>query len=146
MIIHEFYSDIYPIQFWVLINPSREQIDNTFEPKDENTTNSILDDGWVACTSVMNVKKDTRKYGVYVAILRPDKMTVGALAHEACHAVDRIYSHIGADCVDIGGEPHAYFVEWIVRCIDEAIQDNKKENKMNKLKCGGGKTKPPKKK
>jgi len=143
MIIHEFYSDIFPIQFWVLINPSQEQIDDVFEPKDRDASNEIIGN-WKACVSEINIKKDTDKYGIWVALLELDKITPGVLAHEACHITDTIYTHLGAKLIDLGGEPHAYFMEWVVRCMDEAITDNKKE-KMNKLKCGG-KKKPPIKK
>ena len=144
MIIHEFYPEIYPVLFWVIENPNVKQLYESFSYHDD-TIQEIREfnkDG-VALTFQLMIKNDTLKYGVVVTLNRPKDLKPWSMAHEACHVSNFIYNYIGADEVDLGGEPHAYFIEWITKCIYEVVNETKNKN-MNKLKCGG--KKPPIKK
>jgi hypothetical protein len=122
MEIHEFDPVIYPVKLWVLIDASVEEINKNFERDNDKHNPICLEDFWTACASCINTKLDTKEFGVYIVIIKANKITPGVLAHEACHLSDTIYNHIGATQIDLGGEPHAYLTEWIVDSICKVVK------------------------
>jgi hypothetical protein len=144
MIIHEFDPVIFPVKLWILENPSVKKIKENFIPLDKNffVPNEFSEDG-IAYTSRISKNTYSNKYGVWICILRKKDMKDGDYAHEACHAVNEIYNYVGADNIDLGGEPHAYFVGWVADCIYEVVKTTNKKS-IDKMAKKTTKTMPKK--
>ena len=56
---------------------------------------------------------------IYVAFDNEAKLSY--INHETCHVVNTIYDNIGADNIDLGGEPHAYLTEYIFELIYKTL-------------------------
>lgn len=49
------------------------------------------------------------------------------IVHETCHIVNRLYDNIGAEQVNLGGEPHAYLIEYVFDIVYNALNKLKPE-------------------
>ena len=117
--VHRFSMDIYPLQLDVVINPTKDFIESNYEYYDQKENVKFPEMPWVAYAyRAANLK--TKDYTMLV-MFNPDyKITPETMAHEASHVADYTWSHICEN--SIGKEAHAYLVEWVVKCMCQAIK------------------------
>ena len=119
MTIHEYNPTIYPIKLWVIESPSSD-INNKFKYlKTDSDYLYKIKDQFIASTSGIVYNVETDKFGIIITLDDIDDLTPGMMAHEACHAAGEIYNHLGEDTIPFESEANAYFVQWIVTCINE---------------------------
>jgi len=136
MTIHEFDPEIYPVKLWIVVDED-DSLCDMFKYKVNNKPIELDDEDesdWIASTSNMVVKNDTKKYGVIISLNNYREIEPKYMAHEACHFTNYVYNYIGAKEVDLGGEQHAYFLDWTVGCIDSVVKTIKSNNKMTTKK------------
>lgn len=80
-----------------------------------------------AMTSTIVKRRSTGKYGVVVAFNSKETIDNSTLAHEAVHAANNIFADLGVGYTLEEDESLAYFVGWIVKCLDKALRDSRKE-------------------
>jgi hypothetical protein len=116
--IHEFNPVIYPVKIWVVVNPKRGQIIENFKYLDGKNIEIESDmKNIVACVfDKPLIRSRTGKYGFLIVI--NEKLHVGEIAHESCHAVGSIYNYLGVKFSTIEDEPNAYLTGWVASCID----------------------------
>jgi hypothetical protein len=115
-IIHEFSPEIYPVKLWVTITndlkgvaerfneyPSMESYDTYFSPKVDAFVDTVSE-------------KEIKSIGFIVVFKKKEYCDEGTIAHEATHISDRLWDHLGEEVK--GREANAYFVEWVVNCIN----------------------------
>lgn len=135
MIIHEFKNGIYPTRLWITTNLDSKEISKLFSlHHDKSQYNLDISDDWIAHTSPLLVRNSDGKYGVLISINIDDEFDTAIAAHEACHYTNIVYDYICEDSVNLGGEQHAYFMEWAVRSILDVVKTTKEENKMSTKK------------
>jgi len=131
-IIHQFDPVIYPARVWIGINIPFYDVKEKFYGLDisleraEITEKEYFPDTFsTARTYTVSDKKDGW-IGTLVVLWQPKKCDVGIMAHEAVHCADFICESFGIESRGFsGGEPYAYLLQWIVRCIEKV--------KLNKL-------------
>jgi hypothetical protein len=143
MKVHEFDPVIYPIKLWVVTNQD-ESVCDMFKYKYNGKSVEIEDDDnidWIAVTTNMVIENSTNNNGIIVTLGSNYEITPKVMAHEACHISSNIYDFIGAKEINLGGEQHAYFLDWIVGCIDSVVKttNNKSDMAKKTIKKGTGK-------
>lgn len=134
--IYEFNPIIYPFRLWVGMNVPKKDIANKFyaykvgENEICDITEQNLEHSNTAATTFPVCDKEDNWIGAFVHIWRKDKCSVGVMAHEAVHVCDFLSDRLGLvgeiDNLFSHGEARAYFIEWVVNCINEV--------KLNKVK------------
>lgn len=117
--IREFNPDIYPIKLWVSFGKF-SQVAELFWTGNGNTA-PIVPDFYGASTHMVRRRQSPQYYGVLIHFENNATASLDNIAHEATHAVDFIWNHIGE--TEPGAEATAYLVGWMVRCINKAKKD-----------------------
>lgn len=130
MDIYKYSNGIFPFKLWVVINGNHEKLSKAFIYFKEKTPYVHEDHGAIesepltAYTSKLVMDTKTNEIGVIVA-LGNCEITAGYMAHEACHVAGILYDYIGELEIPIQSESHAYFIQWIVECISNSIENGK---------------------
>ena len=121
-IIHEFDPVIYPVKLWVSITTDLKSLSDRFcnvGTKSDIDTSFV--DNHEAATYYVQQKEKPTYYGVLIATTAKHYLTTKLIAHEATHAADFIWKHVGEQ--DIGDEANAYLVGWIAECCEKIIKN-----------------------
>lgn len=122
--IYEFDCHIYPRKLWVAIGSTTEELRSTFLP---DTINDMDEDCDAEVSNTGICDKERNVSGVLIRFRSKSVMTPPTIAHESCHAMMEVLSQVGAFPTPDHQEPAAYFIGWIVKCINET--KNYKPNK-----------------
>ena len=129
--VFEFDPQIYPIKFWILINPTKESLDRGFVNLDDNklnidsiSLNKDLTDAFVYNTAVKLVK--TGAYGLLLCVNNIDYLSTSSIAHESTHLSGYLWDYVGEHEISSDTEANAYLVGWFAKCIDQVITKLKK--------------------
>lgn len=120
----EFDPVIYPRLLWVVKGGAFEEIQATFKPVSEERELEITYTNFGAWECPVERKCDAC---LGVVVWFPRKMKVGDMAHEATHAALDIFGDLGIDADRDNNEHLAYFIGWIVDCIDK-VRKTKRTN------------------
>lgn len=121
--IYQFNPEIYPYKIWVTISNKLGNITDTFVETSLLEMVFIGDDELrEASTCFVRTKLYPHYYGSVIVFNSKKYMTLKNIAHEAVHAANQLWSHVGER--DTGEEANAYLVGWIAKCIGE-VKDGK---------------------
>ena len=114
---YEYNPVIYPRLLWVAIEVELKDLKEAFDelPGDDD---GVEYDG-VVYEKVS--RKSDKRYGVLACFPSRKVMTMSVLCHEASHIVDNIEEQTG---IEHGGEPSAYLIGWVAKCLNEARLNN----------------------
>ena len=116
--IHGFDPEIYPIKLWVAVSVDLSVISRNFKYYPSGDEIEITaPDKFVALTHL--VEDQDKFIGILMAFRNKSWATSDYIAHEATHAARFIWDHLGEG--QTGIEADAYLVQWIVKCINTAI-------------------------
>ena len=134
MDVYEFDPQVYPIKFWVLINPTQESIDKTFKSLDGSDNKYGVDSRscYASVWSKILENRQTGKWGFILCVNSPKEFTPDKMTHEAVHLAGELWNHIEAEHIYIDDEPNAYLTGWFVECMIDALKDYKSQNKKKK--------------
>ena len=126
---YEIKTDNYPSYRFISDNHRLEINDAFFALVDDNIKCEIpsgyLEDkgDFVAAFATIVCSKSEGWPGVCIFIKNKKHITVRDMAHEAVHAADFIFEHLGLRHSGFDdGEAYAYLVGYISNCIDAAIK------------------------
>ena len=114
---YEYNPVIYPRLLWVAIGAELKDLKEAFDELPD-------DDDGVEYNGVVYEKvnrKSDKRYGVLACFSSRKVMTMSVLCHEASHIVDNIEEQTG---IEHGGEPSAYLIGWVAKCLNEARLNN----------------------
>lgn len=118
--IYEYDPIIYPRKLFVVDTLDEETL-SEFCELDGKVVVPLKD--CYAMTSIVVKRRSTGKYGVLVAFNPKEQIDNSTLAHEAVHAANNIFHSIGLGYTLEDDEALAYFVGWIVKCLDKTLRD-----------------------
>ena len=121
--IEKFNPILYPIQLFVSFGENLGLYLSNFVERDGS---EIIDTNWDKANAFVFYdicEKDTGLWSILIAFRTKKVAEIGIVAHESKHAADRIFEHIGEE--NMVSEPHAYLVEWVANCINEAKNKRK---------------------
>ena len=107
---------IYPRRLCVAIGMNQEDANKCFEGR----KGEILKVDFSNCAAVTydGVRiKSSRENCSFINFASKDSMRMGVCCHEASHSCEDIEKDL---CIEHGGEPSAYLIEWIASCINKA--------------------------
>lgn len=117
-LLYEFDPVIYPRKLWVYIGSDEDYINRYFHENGSDKRLSFeTNSEWDGLTLTEVVRNDTNMVGILVIFRNKADMRMGIVCHEASHAVDAIENII---CMEHGGEPSAYLLEWVCKSINLA--------------------------
>lgn len=129
-IIHEFDTTIYPFKIYIACNPDYEFINETFSELSSECNFSQIEKGrfdnhrGIVMTTYFICHLSQRQMGILFIIWDKRQVDVGTMTHEAIHAANLIFDHLG---MDKGGffigndECHCYLAGFISNCIDKVL-------------------------
>ena len=116
---------IYPVKLHVAFSPNLKFAWEGYRRGD----GTCLKGEWeerVKAYTFSNVKEvETGKHVVLVVFRSKKAATIPTIAHEAKHVADFIFEDIGMTFLTC--EPHAYLLEWAVKCMLDALKRRPKE-------------------
>lgn len=118
IIVHEFNPEIYPRKLWIVLNATKEVLDQHFEFESPLDGTSL--DKYDASISWCR-HKESQLLGAVIYTSHPHIKPSDA-AHEAVHFGDYTWEIIGESTRT--DECFAYLVGWVVRCIEEVNNYN----------------------
>jgi hypothetical protein len=121
-----FDPQIYPRKLWVVLNATRESLEEVFE-FDEPFTDDLFDEHY-AITSHCR-ERDSRNLGV-VIWTTGSSIAVENMAHETVHFADHVFDTIGENTKT--QECYAYLVGWAVKCIN-SVNEQKSEIRYREI-------------
>ena len=130
MKINKFDPHVFPFRLWVVQNPDKQKLAKQFVyykeriPFTHDETTNNTDIPYTAYTSTLVEELSSTEVGVLI-VIGENEMLPMYMAHEACHAAGILYDYIGEISIPIQSESHAYFVQWIVGCINKSIENGK---------------------
>lgn len=112
--IHEFDPVIYPRKLWVAVGVPTAVLNDMFEDKLEDMSES-------SNAEVINARrlKPDIKGGVLIRFKSKNEMTANVMTHEAVHAAIEIFDYTGCGISYDNQEPFAYLAGWVSQCIDD---------------------------
>lgn len=118
IIVHQFNPEIYPRKLWIVVNATKEVLDDHFEFE------SPLDETWINdCDATLSLCRYRTSHLLGAVIYtKHSKFKPSFAAHEAVHFGDYIWEIIGESTRT--DECFAYLVGWVVRCIEEVNNYN----------------------
>ena len=129
MQIYTFDPLIYPIKLYVIKYPNEKEINELFCNPDWTDLNVKFSEYSKATTLYQITRlKSTKMFGQIIIVY--GKLSAGEMAHEAIHSSRNMMEWLGEQ--DISHEANAYFVEWIVNCLDE-VNRNKILSSIDKI-------------
>lgn len=137
--IYEFNPVIYPFRLYVAVNPTFEEVEETFYAYDVETnerSNMLKDDfyndyGTIATCYPIVHKKDAW-ISILVRIRLKGQMDAGTIAHEASHICDFVCQRYGIYRNGFNeGEATGYLTGWIANCINSVKRNKVKIIEIN---------------
>lgn len=131
--IHEFDTVIYPFKIYIACEPDYEFINKTFSELSSECEFSQIERGrfdnhnGLNMTTYFACHLEQRQMGILFIIWNKKAIDVGCMTHEANHATNLIFDHLG---MDKGGffigndECYCYLSGFIANCIDK-VRTNK---------------------
>ncbi len=117
-LIHKFDSILYPIKLWIAVTNDGTELQDKFVYHDTREAIDITTlKGSETVTFHVTEKEGDKHKGVLIIFCDKKFLTIRTIAHEATHASDMIWNHIGERAS--GEEANAYLVGWIAQCIEE---------------------------
>lgn len=127
--IYRFNPQIYPYFLYVSKDFDTGEIRKLFRRVLNNSEVTEIDYSIDAtltsiALSFSVTERTTGKVGFLVLIYRPLDATPGLIAHEALHinSFNNALLNIEPPTFE-NDEPHAYFIQWVVDCIDSVLAD-----------------------
>ena len=117
--LHLFYNDIYPIVICVSFCKNlTSALERIVELNDKPIT-----DSWDEKTNALVYSdckiKETNEY--CICLFFKDRNKYDLIAHEVCHAANRVWEHISEKTPSC--EANAYLYEYIYRCCLKAMKE-----------------------
>ena len=128
MKIYKYDPLIFQFRLWVITSPDKIKLSKQFKylngERDfvHDDLSSNTNEPFTAYTTDMVIEKQTDNRGVLI-VIGEDEMEPKYMAHEACHAAGILYDYIGEHSIEVQSESHAYFIQWIVECIERSTDD-----------------------
>lgn len=127
--IYEFDPVIYPFRLWVAVRPNVEPIAEKFYNLDTSmnllpvTPEYFYKNRFSVATTYPMEDKKSGYLGCLISIWRPKDLSSSKIAHESSHVTDYLCDVLGVNGFTLdGGEARAYFIEWVVDCIEKVKQ------------------------
>lgn len=121
------YSTVYSLDVYVVLNPSKEELDKRFEWSDKS---SIYDENFSTKSAYccMGATNKETKQSCFVVIFNKlstdDAFNINTIAHEAFHVTMDILDECDLQYSDDSCEAYAYLQGYITECIYKTIKNN----------------------
>ena len=113
-IIHQFDSVIYPIKLFVSITDNLSGIADKLEEYPSGKPFKTKGANKMEAFTQLVSEKESGYIGVLILFKSKTICSVKLIAHEASHASDKIWNHLGE--THPGSGSNAYLVGWIAEC------------------------------
>lgn len=115
---HKFNNDIYPTALIVAVTNSQSAIFDMFLDENGNELKELPENCDALVVSV--TERSTKKRYDLVVFRKKEYMSVAAMAHEAFHATLNMCEKLGITITENdNNEAFAYFLGWVVDCINQ---------------------------
>jgi hypothetical protein len=132
-IIDQYNPILYPFKLWVAITENFTDVTDKFVTARERKEINLTDIGMIeGMTEYVMQKEEDMYYGVLIIFPNTGNMTLQNIAHEASHAADVVWHHLGE--AHVSGEANAYLTGWIAKCIGDTYNDLLKNKKRHGLR------------
>ena len=123
-VIYRYDPVLYPVKLWVVATSDLTIIKENFNhfPSGKSYKTKGAD-GLDAFVDTVT-SAETREIGILVVFKPSRTYKAELMAHEATHVSDRLWRQIGERIP--GSEANAYFVGWVVDCIEKALKNKSK--------------------
>ena len=117
---------IYPRRIFICIGGDRQDIADKFNDKDGDpfyVEPCIIESSYALTFSNAMTNNKTGLLGVLIWFHYVEHITDSIIAHEAVHASNTLFSHIGINLSTENDEPQAFLVGFIVEEINKALKE-----------------------
>lgn len=120
---YEYYPVIYPLKLWVCVGGCITDIAKTFDDKDgHKMVISEEDVEYSRALTFPAILHESMDYGVVVWLHKLSAVDDATVTHEAIHAVNFMFIHLGIALDSENDEAQAYLGGFIGSCIAKTLK------------------------
>jgi hypothetical protein len=109
---------VYPVELHAVFTSDLKPVAEKYVSLEGEELDVALGNGARASTYTVILEKETGVRAILVAFRSKGYASPPVFAHEAKHMADYIFRFIGEE--RLACEPHAYLLEWAVKCMTDA--------------------------